>query len=339
MELATGANKSLKDIRDYKHEQALASIELPPTTHRKEYNFHLNQRGIGICTAISVCTVMRKMYGIEFSPQFLYVMGKKIIDRNMIEGSSIRTMLQIANTIGVLPLSDNPQDDTHKSYVNYIDITFTDEQIQKASAYKLKYASARLDPVGFATDLYNSKYGLLTRQAVGGNTYQPSWRKSDLELMREPKPVTGGHAVLVNWYDGLDENQLREWHNTWGDKNNPTNDNGAVWSDDGNLKYKYSTQKKYVTEAWVVLDYEPITFKHTFTKHIKKGQSTPEVVALQRILAQAGYLIMPKDAPYGFYGNLTSQAVYKFQQAHGIQSKNGDDVGKLTIQKLNELYS
>jgi len=48
---------------------------------------------------------------------------------------------------------------------------------------------------------------------------------------------------------------------------------------------------------------------------------------------------MPKDAPYGFYGNLTSQAVYKFQQAHGIQSKNGDDVGKLTIQKLNELYS
>ncbi len=338
MQFKLGTLPSEKDIRDYKSEQAMATIQLPPVTHKKEYDFHLNQRAIGICTAISVCTVMQKMYGIAFSPQFLYVMGKKIIDRNWIEGSSIRTMLRIANEIGVLPLADNPQDDTRKSYADYIDIVFTDDQIQKAGAYKIKYASARLDPVGFATDLYNSKYGLLTRQAVGGNTYQPSWAKKDLELMREPKPVTGGHAVLVNWYDGLDENQLREWHNTWGDKNNPTTDSGAVWSDDGNLKYKYSTQKKYVTEAWVVLDYEPITFKHTFTKRMKKGQNNAEIVALQRILIQAGYLVMPKGAPFGFYGILTSTAVFKFQQANGIKSNNGDDVGPATIKKLNELY-
>lgn len=330
---------SEEDVRDYKTEQTMASIQLPPVTHGKEYDFHLNQRSIGICTAISICTVMQKMYGIPFSPQFLYVLGKRLIDKNEIEGSSARTMLTIANKYGVLPLADNPQDDTHKSLAEYMDITFTDTQMAKASLYKIKYASARLDPVGFATDLYNSKYGLITRQAVGDNTYRPSWKKSDLELLKVPTPVTGGHLVLVNWYSGLDENQLREWHNTWGDKNSPTTDNGLVWSDDGNLKYKYSTQRPYVTEAWTILDYEPITFRHTFTKTMKKGQSNPEVTALQRILVQAGYLVMPTGVKYGYYGQLTSNAVFKFQKAYNIKSNNGDDVGKKTIARLNELYA
>jgi hypothetical protein len=282
---------------------------------------------------------MQKMYGIPFSPQFLYTLGKKLIDKNTIEGSSARTMLTIANKYGVLPLADNPHDDTRKSLSAYMDITFTEAQMAKASQYKIKYAQARLDPVGFATDLYNSKYGLITRQAVGGNTYQPSWRKSDLELMRKPNPVTGGHLVLVNWYDGLDTNQLRNWHNTWGDKNNPTSDNGAVWSDDGNLKYRYSDQKDYVTEAWTILDYEPITFRHTFTKKMKKGDKNSEVVALQRILVQAGFLVMPAGVSFGFYGQKTSDAVLKFQKSVGIQSNNGDDVGKLTIARLNVMYS
>lgn len=336
-----GALESGHDERDLVA-KSFATTDTPPIEDEKHYDFHLNQRAIGICTAISVCTVLRQMYGIEFSPQFLYVMGKRTIDKNMNEGSSIRTMLQTAYSIGCLPLADNPLDNTRKSYQDYTNITFTQAQIQKASQYKLTYSVARLDPVGFATDLHNSKYGLLTRMSVGDNFYSPSWRKADLELLRKPVPVTSGHAILVKKYSGLGTDQRRKLHNTWGDKNTPTTDSGLVWCDDGDIDYIYSTQKDYVTEAWMVSDYKPVEFKHVFRKSISYGNSGTEVEALQKVLVRLGYLTMPVGVKYGFYGDVTAAAVLKFQIEKGVASMaellrlRGKQIGAKTCKVLNE---
>lgn len=337
--LGHGALESSHDDRDL---QAFAGVTDIPVEDERVYDFHLNQRQIGICTAISVCTVLQKMYGIQFSPQFLYVMGKKLIDKNMNEGSSIRTMLQTAYTIGCLPLADNTQDDTHKSYSDYVNIDFTEEQIAKASQYKLTYAKARLDPVGFATDLHNSKYGLLVRVAVGDNFYRPSWRKSDLELLRKPNPVTSGHAILVKKYSGLDENQRNTMHNTWGGKDNPTTDSGIVWCDDGDIDYIYATQKDFITEAWQVMDYTPIEPKHVFTRPIVYGEKSSEVTYLQKKLVQLGFLTMPQGVAYRFYGNLTATAVLNFQIKNHVAGMDelsrlaGKRVGLKTIACLNQ---
>lgn len=337
--ISFGAYESKKDNRDIESHQILDKADLIPEKFDIDIDYHTNQRAIGICTASSICNALYKMYGIHFSHQFIYTLGKKLIDKNNIEGSSIRTMLTIVNKYGALPLSMNPQDDTRKSLNDYMNVTFTDEQMKEALKYRVNFAKCRLDPVGFAEDLYKSKYGLITRMDTGGgNFYTPSWDKNDLQYLRKPTAPLGGHAIVVKGYDGLNEGQIRTLHNSWGGRENPTTDSGLVWSDDGDLKYEYKTQKPHVTEAWVITPYSPAIQelkKEAFKINLKQGMTHPDVKRLQVWLNNNGFTVIEKGKETEFFGNLTKKAVIQFQKKYGIiQTGN---FFELTRGKLNSM--
>ena len=343
--LGTGAHESQKSVQDIHAHQVLDMAGMVSQYFDIPYDHnHYNQRAIGICTAIDLCDMAEKIWGIPFSSRFTYIGGKQNYDGNMFEGSSNLTMLKFGKNFGFLPLSFDPTgNDCHGTFEQFVNAQYTPEQFAEASKYKLSgYALAPLDPVGFATTLQKSKYGLLTRMAVGDNFYRPSWKKSDLELLKAPSQVTGGHAIKVTGHTGLGNDQLRTLRNTWGGIGNPTTDDGTIWCDDGDIKYMYSTQQPYVTEAYIVFA-EPMVFKHTFSTPILYGQTSPEVTALQRVLVGLGFLTMPQGVSFGYYGNLTAQAVLAFQRVNNVASEAelvvlaGKRVGLLTISALNKI--
>lgn len=88
-------------------------------------------------------------------------------------------------------------------------------------------------------------------------------------------------------------------------------------------------------ESWARDLVKPAPTQHVFTIYMKKGDEGGEVIALQKLLVKLGYLTMPKNVAFGYYGDLTVKAVLQFQRANGIKSGDGTKVGPLTIPKLN----
>lgn len=80
-----------------------------------------------------------------------------------------------------------------------------------------------------------------------------------------------------------------------------------------------------------------------FSTKLALWQSGMEVEKLQAFLVRNGFLVMPIGVSYGYYGNLTREAVYKFQQKYvNLTSMEklmrGSTVGVKTLQALNDLY-
>ena len=68
-------------------------------------------------------------------------------------------------------------------------------------------------------------------------------------------------------------------------------------------------------------------------RSLRQGMSGDDVKALQAVLA-ADSSIFPSGSISGFYGNLTAEAVKKFQKKHGFEAVGF--VGPKTLKKLNE---
>ncbi|MBU6390535.1 hypothetical protein KGQ31_03240, partial [Patescibacteria group bacterium] len=84
-------------------------------------------------------------------------------------------------------------------------------------------------------------------------------------------------------------------------------------------------------------------FVHNFNSDIKFGDQGAEVVALQQALQLDG--VFPYSVPCsGLYGNITRQAVLKFQLKYQVASEivldtlMGKSVGPATRAKLNEIF-
>jgi len=75
-----------------------------------------------------------------------------------------------------------------------------------------------------------------------------------------------------------------------------------------------------------------------FSKIIKQGERGQDVISLQAFLVRKGFLVMPPNTSFGFYGKLTADAVKAYQISKGIQHNNGVQVGPLTLQALNKDY-
>lgn len=76
-----------------------------------------------------------------------------------------------------------------------------------------------------------------------------------------------------------------------------------------------------------------------FKNIIKSGQRGDDVVTLQAFLVRKGFLVMPHNTQFGFYGKLTSKAVKAYQISKGIKHNNGVQVGPQTLEALNKDYT
>ncbi len=72
---------------------------------------------------------------------------------------------------------------------------------------------------------------------------------------------------------------------------------------------------------------------YVFNTNLTIGSTGPDVVALQQILISQGYLVMPSGVSLGYFGNLTKDAVIKYQTAKGISPASGF-VGPITRASL-----
>jgi len=348
--LGHGATLSKVSVQDILAHQVVAMSALPPSEVVISYNHpNYNQKKIGKCTAEDLCDMAEQIFGIPFSVAFTY-WGGKSYDGNLLEGSSNVSMMSYGHNVGFLPLALDP--DGNNSEGEYSDFlarrhSYTAEQIAAAGHYKILYSRVQdLSPIGIATALAASKYGLITMMEVGDNFYADAnhnitWDKSRLQMLNAPIPVTGGHSIKILESHGLDENQIRHLRNSWGGIGNPTTAAGDIWCEDGNIDYVYKTQQPYVREAFIISKLDGVTFKHKFVLPIKQGDSSPEVTALQRVLVQAGFLVMPKGVAYGYYGSVTAAAVLKFQKQYMVattavlDSLKGSTVGPATRIALN----
>ena len=335
-QLGFGANESIIIGNEFLTKNIVATPTVPESFEIIYDHPHYNQYGIGICTAIDIADMMEKIWGIPFSSQFIYNIGKKMYDGDLDEGSSIKTMLRVINNYGAAPLSFVPTDNARKSYRDYVSDWFTPEAFEEAKKYKMNYGMARLDPVGFAADLVASQYGLMTRMAIGKEWYtdkdgKTSYKGSDLSPLRYPNPFTSGHAVKALKYVGLDKNQVRTLRNTWGDSRNPLPYNSPfdIWGNNGDIDYVYDTLKDTVTEAWSITKPIPnIPLGFTFKKDLKKGMTDSDVKHLQVYLnshgepvASTGVGSSGKETSY--FGDLTEKALIRFQSSHSISPAIG----------------
>lgn len=87
---------------------------------------------------------------------------------------------------------------------------------------------------------------------------------------------------------------------------------------------------------------DPTPFFNTkiivFKKTIKKGDVGDDVTTLQAFLIRKGFLKMPPNTQLGYYGNITAEAVKKYQISRNITHNNGVQVGPLTLKALNLDY-
>jgi hypothetical protein len=307
----------------------------------KKYTvIHDNQRKVGICTMAMVADILYQMYGVEVSEQFGYVGGKKMYDKNMYEGSSIKTMLEFARVVGLPKKSLVPTDDTTKSYQDYVNVDFSQEAWDDAKNQKIGgyYQVKDLSLSNLLKEGDKSEFGLCIMIMNGnGNWYLPSWDK--VSPLRSGKPYDGAHATKIIKGDLLG-GVIR---NTWGDKNNPIIKErpDLVWANNGDIDFFWDTIKDDIREVWVVTR-NPIEWTHTFTTPILYKQSGTEVVNLQRALVKLGFLTMPKGVAYGYYGDITRRAVFNYQvsrqvaQLTELNALQGKRVGYATIKALNK---
>lgn len=75
-----------------------------------------------------------------------------------------------------------------------------------------------------------------------------------------------------------------------------------------------------------------------FTQIIKFGQTSPDVETLQAFLVRKGFLKMPSNTKFGYYGSLTANAVKAYQISKGIPHNGGVQVGPATLRALNLDY-
>ncbi len=118
------------------------------------------------------------------------------------------------------------------------------------------------------------------------------------------------------------------------------------WGAVGEQGWQWLREDQTLFSIWTMVynDIPPTDFKHNFMENLWQGESNKEVTALQIALQLDG--CFPKGvSPTGFYGNITAQAVSKFQYKYEVGNalirffNGGRLVGSMTREILNKIFN
>lgn len=312
-----------------------------------------SQKSLGICTMCGVRIAAEHHFhdGVRLDEYWGYLIGKTLYDDPLFghfEGSSAFTMLKAANKVGIpeqefckqFPLkTDGSYEEFIQSFQNGYHGEIPQAILDNAAKHKIA-GYARVFPDAFSGGA-PSQSGMMTnilagrvlvgRFAVGKNLYRDKNGKStrkakDLLPLRAPEPVESGHIMDINefWKSGKEFGGPNSWSRTWC-PDNKKQEPGYYW-------FEFKTQIPYFTEAWVILDRED---KYIFMKDLTVGSTGPDVVALQKFLVKKELMTMPPGVSYGYFGNITRDAVARYQKLHGIKPTAGY-FGPITRKHINE---
>lgn len=315
-----GAFHSSEDYRDTLHGTDIALATAVPASYDADYSKIpvQMQNKIGICTAEAVCTLIEHFRndGVVLSRRFTYMVGKKLIDGNTVEGSSIRSMLHGAYKYGTQPESVVPTDTT-MSYADFINFdlpTPVNEGTAEKPDWRIYVNGVKSNkipgyvnvPVDQLNDGVYQYGGLAVRFDCGDTWWTPSWAWQDIMPIKQPANVVSGHAVVFTAYDEQFDYLRNSWSVNWG-------------------KYGNGWAGYEPTEAWAIsaipVDVpklpNPQAWRHMFSQDLEFGMmNNDEVRNLQTALSILGYI----DKKYitGNYSVMTKAAVFQFQKDHVI---------------------
>ncbi len=343
-----GASKSEHDYRTITHE---ATMVAPVLIGGVDYSSTdiVNQHKVGICTAAAMITNANKATGKKFSMDFQYLLQKKFVDKNWIEGSSVFSSLKVGKNYGFLPeelFTYVTEADRELSYAEYMAklVAIPDTEISrllalcsnKLAGYALVDVSA---PEYVQKAILDSKAGILCRFEVGKEWFTPSWRPEDIDPLQPPQVVISGHAVVENKFVDRAFDLVNSW--------------GPLWNKEGIGTTHFDIYR--ATEAWIpYYENAPVmvvlppagTFRHNYTISMAlSGSYVKEVEYLQIALMILGHLPLIKREDLGYYGAKTANAVLAFQIAKIPLSwyeryvLRGNKVGPKTLAALNIIFN
>lgn len=240
------------DERDHAYKDKELTYAFPfPTQFKTDISIIVpqnvkNQRLIGACTA-SLTYYMEYLYWkktgkyVKLSMAFLYLITKRFIDLNTIEGSSPRSALKAAQKIGVCTEETFPSNFS-LSYADFMKQEIPAAAMSEAASYKIgMYRSIPIEPSLIAGAIY--KYGLLYgRVEIDSHWWKPSYLPKDIDPLQPPSGPFTGHMITMFGYDDSDVKTKDFILNTW----------GQGWDNNGTGSIVHEDYMPHITELWAV---------------------------------------------------------------------------------------
>lgn len=341
--LIGGALRSQTDYRDGIVAASIPGltppITLPPTYQTDFSRFPvLMQAQEPACVSHAWAELMKlwwfRTHGevVDFSPRFLDILSSEP-DIQLDGGRRPRTVAKISAIYGCATTATVPNDTTLPITEYRYPSVITTEAKAEAAKYKIPgYLRVPLDLMSLRA--HAMLYGAVsTLMLIGDEFWTPSWADKDIDPLRPPESVVGGHQTLTKGWANWDLNTLR---NSW----------SSEWANHGEADWSYANWKPYLMEAWTIaqIPADVTDFLHTLPKagdfhyqwgeNLRYGDKNEDIQFLQVALFILGYLDPIPAAQLGYYGPKTAAAVGKYQTARGIFPVP-DSVGPLTRAALN----
>lgn len=334
-----GAIRDIPDKRDYKFTANFSAVVLPtgPFSVRNLIKKVENQNGSGSCGGqafryhMQVNSLIRDGKDTALSAKSIY---QPVFLPPM--GSRARDLIDRISTVGVCLESDvpsyengNPPSEAFMEDGSKI----TPAMLVTAKLYSgktyLSFSSSNIEQVKQA--IFQGNGAVIALLGRNENWVAPGG------IISLPNPNSNeqfwGHFLFLTGFNIIKNGiEYIEFVNSWGEN----------WGDNGfgYLPLEYLT-KGYGMNEWVVFE-NPLpdgTFHHQFNVNLQYGQTSDEVLSLQKILVKAGYNTLLT----GYYGDLTKKAVLQFQLDNKIGiplitlALQGKYVGPLTRPYLSKL--
>lgn len=301
------------DRRDYPYRAGITPETLPVTYRTDTSMFPvLMQGGQESCVSHAWVRLLQiywyKKTGkiIDFSPRFLHAYTSAGTQDS--DGRDPRAIGNVLVSIGCCTTALLPND-VNISLHDYSFIPITQAMLDEAAQYKIPaYSFPSVDSYSIRHAIYHKGAVALLFQ-IGQEWWTPSWLPKDINPLRPPAQIVGGHEVVGEHWGSLDGVL-----NSWSDQ----------WNEGGYGEYNFLN---YQPLQVICIDDPNIDFnpsKFIFTHNLWPGMKNNDVKELQKRL---------QISTTGFFGTLTFGAVLFFQRTNGIIPTGF--VGALTRAKLN----
>lgn len=341
---------ALASHHDYRDGVATAAVSaatpamaLPPT-YQTELDKTLMQAQEPACVAHDAVDNMKVFWfrktgeWVDFSPRFLDILAKRFDGQDRATGGTYpRLIFKLMATYGCCTNAMLPNDTSLPVLEYRDDSLLTPEVMAAALQYKTPgYVRIPLDFLSTRTAIF--VYGIISALfQIGDEFYTPSWIDSQIDPLRPPGTIIGGHQLGLKGWVSTTLNTLR---NEW----------SSLWANNGEANYSPTAWAPYILEQWAIAEIPPNTiaflqnlpapadFHFTWNTDQVIGAYSDDVRFAQIALMILGFLgpLTPDDL--GHYGPKTSVAVGKYQQANQIPPAP-NHIGPMTRAALNKQFA
>jgi hypothetical protein len=341
---------SLSSPHDYRDEVAstaavaqLASLLLPDT-YQTTLDTPMMQNQIPACVSHDAVENLKVYWfgktgqWVNFSPRFLDILAKRTDGQDRATGGTFpRLVFKLMAQYGCAT-TDVLSNDTTLPVLQYRDDSLlTPDVMANALQYRTPgYVAIPKDVQSTRAAIY--LYGIISSLfQIGDEFWTPDWKDPDIDPLKTPQTIVGGHQLGPKGWVSATLNTLR---NEW----------SAAWANQGEANYDPIAWAPFIIEQWAIAeiptdiaDYlshlpAPADFHAQWNFDMQIGDMSDNVKEAQVALMILGFLTPLTPDALGHYGPMTATAVGKYQQANRIPLAP-NHIGPMTRAALNKQFA